>query len=115
AFVHQRAHVAGANLVVDRDAHDLRPGVREGADLGDGGRRVARVGVGHGLNGDGRAAADLYIARENSFCIHNAYPTIRRAMSCQVMTTMRPKSNSMPMPCTMPSFSGGMGLRRMAS
>ena len=48
--------------VRDRDAHDLASRLGEARDLGEGGYGVARVGGGHRLHGDGRAAADRHRA-----------------------------------------------------
>ena len=68
--VHQRAHGLGAGLVVDGHAHDVRACVRHAANLRKGGLYVASVGVGHGLNGNGRAAADGDAACENLSRLH---------------------------------------------
>ena len=48
----------GGLAVRHGQADDLRPGPFEPADLGRGGRDVPRVRLGHGLDDDGRAAAD---------------------------------------------------------
>jgi hypothetical protein len=42
------------------DAHDVRAGFFQQADLADGGVGVSRQGVGHRLHGDRRIAADLH-------------------------------------------------------
>ena len=52
----------GGLLGVDRDAHELRAGVREPGDLDRGPVGVGRVGVGHRLDDDGMGAADEHPA-----------------------------------------------------
>src|SRR6185503_9075472 len=53
-----RWHRGGGLGVVDSDAHDLGSGAREIRHLLYGGRDVRRIGIGHGLDHDGRIAAD---------------------------------------------------------
>jgi hypothetical protein len=55
-------HRRGALVAVDRDAHEFGPSPPELADLPDGRLDVGRVGVGHRLDDDGRAAADGHTA-----------------------------------------------------
>ena len=50
----------GGVLVGAGHAHDVRAGLLQLANLGDGRLRVRRQGVGHGLHGDGRIAAHLH-------------------------------------------------------
>jgi hypothetical protein len=45
-------------VAIDRDAHDLRAGMRQRGDLARGRLDVGRVGIGHRLHDDRRAAAD---------------------------------------------------------
>src|SRR5262250_2325802 len=58
-------HGARGLVVVHGDAHELAARGVERIDLGDGGRYVGGVGVGHGLNDDGPLAADLDAAHVN--------------------------------------------------
>ena len=53
-------HGGGRLVAVDGDAHHLRAGAGERGDLRDGRRDVGRVGVGHRLDDDRRAAADRH-------------------------------------------------------
>jgi hypothetical protein len=49
----------GSTLVaIDGDAHQLRAGREQRGDLGDRRVDIGRVGIGHRLHDDGRAAAD---------------------------------------------------------
>ena len=48
----------GGLPVGDGAAHDLAAGLGQGQDLGEGGGRVAGVGIGHRLHRHRRAAAD---------------------------------------------------------
>ena len=50
-------HGLGGFVAVDRDADDLGARGGKGRDLLDGGIDVRRIGIGHGLDNDGRAAA----------------------------------------------------------
>ena len=55
-------HPRRRGAVVDRDAHDLRAGLGQLRHLAGGRGRVGGVGVGHRLDHDGGAAADLDVA-----------------------------------------------------
>ena len=55
-------HGGGGLVAVDGDAHDLGAGPVQRGDLGDGLVDVGRVGVGHRLHDDRRAAADQHAA-----------------------------------------------------
>ena len=59
-------HGGGGLVPVDRDAHDLGPGAGQGRDLPGGAFDVGRVGVGHRLDHDRRAAADHDVADPNA-------------------------------------------------
>ena len=49
----------GGLVAVDGDAHEFRAGAMERRDLPDGRFDVRRVGIGHRLHDDGRAAANF--------------------------------------------------------
>ena len=51
-------HRSGGFIIVDRDTHQFGPGTRQCAHLRDRGFDIRGVGVGHGLNDDGRCAAN---------------------------------------------------------
>ena len=53
----------GGLVAIDRDADQLGAGPREGCDLRDGRIDVGGVGIGHGLDDDRGAAADLHGGR----------------------------------------------------
>ena len=61
-FAHDFGECRGAFLVGAGDAHDIDAGELGQADLRDGGLRVVGEGVGHGLHGDRRVAADRHFA-----------------------------------------------------
>ena len=64
---------------VHRDAHQLGPGLGQSHHLIDGRRRVRRIGVGHRLDDDRRAAADGYVADLNSV---RFVPFVQKALLC---------------------------------
>ena len=75
-----------ARLVEHGNAHDLAPGALKLQDLGDGRRRIARVRVRHGLDADGRAAADANAAGGYAACdvpLHAALPPPNFAQDLQ--------------------------------
>ena len=72
AAVHQRAHRAGALLVVHRNAHQIRPRAGQRANLRQRGLHVPRVRIGHRLHGYRRAAAHANVSHCNRF--HFATP-----------------------------------------
>ena len=55
---HDVAQVFGFTHALRRETYDRRAGAGDALDLGDAGRRVARVGIGHRLHGHGLCAAD---------------------------------------------------------
>ena len=55
-------HRLGGVLVRTGDAHDVGAGFLDLANLLDGGARISGDGVGHGLHGDRRVAADRNLA-----------------------------------------------------
>ena len=80
ALIHQPPHRPGARPIVHRNAHQIAPRRRQLPDLLQGGGHVPGVRIGHGLNGNRRAAADQYAARLYLFCCaHNA---LRLSFGC---------------------------------
>jgi hypothetical protein len=84
-----RGHLLRGFHRVDGDAHDLASGARERGDLVRGGARVLRVRVGHGLDEDGRVAADglvgdPYRTRDAAGSGHWNYSTVKRATATLV-------------------------------
>ena len=74
-------------FVRHRASYDVAACLRERTDLCERRFRVARVRVRHGLDGDGRAAADRNAADVNLFCQFHIYPSFeantgRRMVSC---------------------------------
>ena len=62
-------HRRRALVAIDRDANKLRAGAPELADLFDGRVDIGRVGVGHRLDDDRRAAADGHAANIDPNCL----------------------------------------------
>ena len=60
--IDQRAHRLRTFFIIDRNADDVRARLIQSLDLRQRCLRVARIGIGHGLHGDGCAAADLHLA-----------------------------------------------------
>ena len=51
-------HRPGGGPIRDRHPHDLTSSRSQGPDLGQGGLHIVGAGIGHGLDGDRRPAAD---------------------------------------------------------
>ena len=61
-------HGSCGGVIVDRDADELGAGAGQGGDLPDGGRNIGGVGVGHGLDNDGRVGADQHASDVDGHC-----------------------------------------------
>ncbi len=117
AAVHQRAHRVGAGLIENGYADDVRARNRQRANLGERLLHIRRVGVGHRLYADRRAAADADAADLNLPCFScscsfspmlddrafqretaaSGYPfTKKRMMSLYVSSTISPISSMKP-------------------
>ena len=70
------AQVLGFAHPLRREAHDGRAGAGDALDLGDAGRSVARVGVGHRLHRHGMRAADR--AGADADFVRRAAPVLRK-------------------------------------
>ena len=57
-------------------AHDVAAGLRQCVNLRKRCFRVAGIRVRHGLDGDGRAAADQNISDSYLFCLFHIYPSL---------------------------------------
>ena len=100
----------------DRDPHNVAAPALQLADLRHGGRRVGRVGVGHGLYGNRRLPTDAAGPDRNFFGLAANAVVIHSAItSLIVMITASPSNSARPTKLMIPSTSGFRGLRRTAS
>ena len=89
-------HRFGGGHVGHRHPDDLAPGGGQAADLLHRGLHVLGGGVGHGLNGPRRAAADGHASHENLFR-HRQFTSFK--MSLRVMTAISISRRTKPPAC----------------